>query len=517
MGCCLAVYLLDDFLRESAQRFPAAHALIHGEERTTFGQLDEASDRLAGTLDGQGIRRGDRIGLLDENGRDYVEGYYAILKAGAIAVPLNTQADPRTIQSLLADCGATGVIAGRRHASLVVSVLDGLPEVRFAVLPDEAAAPFQGGRVRLVRSSDARTFAGRPPRPRRIDLDRASIIYTSGSTGKPKGAVLSHLNLVANTRSILDYLELTPEDRVLSVLPFYYVYGKSLLNTHVAAGGCVVVENRFLYPQVAVDSLEREACTGFSGVPSTFAILLEKTNLAKRELPALRYVTQAGGAMAPAIIRRLLEALPGKRVFVMYGATEAGARLSYLAPEELPHRIGSIGKAIPNVELRVLRDDGTPCEPGEVGEIVATGSNIMEGYWNDPEETAAVLDRHGYHTGDLGIADDEGYLRVVGRKREMIKSGAHRISPKEIEEVLLEHASVLEAAVLGVPDARLGERIRAFVVARAGAAVIPEALAEHCRSRLAGFKVPHEFVERAALPKNPSGKIMKEQLRTDAP
>ena len=186
----------------------------------------------------------------------------------------------------------------------------------------------------------------------------------------------------------------------------------------------------FDVPPVAVETLERESCTGFAGVPSTFAILLDKTNVAQRELPALRYLTQAGGAMAPALIQRVIDTFRGKQVFIMYGATEASARLSYLPPAELPARIGSIGRAIPNVDLRVLRDDGPECGPGETGEIVARGSNIMEGYWNDPEETAKVLDRHGYHTGDLGVADADGYLRVVGRKREMIKSGAHRISPK---------------------------------------------------------------------------------------
>ncbi|HEX6851253.1 MAG TPA: class I adenylate-forming enzyme family protein [Candidatus Polarisedimenticolaceae bacterium] len=513
----MAVHLLDDFLRESAQRVPGSVALIHGEERTSYGDLDRASDRVAGALASQGIRRGDRVGLLDDNGLDYVEGYYAVLKAGAVAVPLNTQADPRTIQGLLADCGARAVIAGRRHAPLILPGLNGLGAMEFAVLPDGDVESAPAGPVRLVRISDARAFGGPAPSLRRIDLDRASIIYTSGSTGRPKGAVLSHLNLVANTRSIVQYLELTSADRVLAVLPFYYVYGKSLLNTHVAAGGSVVIENRFLFPQVAVDTLQREACTGFAGVPSTFAILLDKTNVAKRDLPALRYVTQAGGAMAPAIIRRVMEALPRTRVFIMYGATEAGARLSYLPPDELPSRVGSIGRAIPNVELLVLRDDGSTCEPGEVGEIVARGSNIMEGYWNDPAETAAVLDRHGYHTGDLGVADEEGYLRVVGRKREMIKSGAHRISPKEIEEAILEHASVLEAAVIGIPDAMLGEAIRAYVVPREGCTLSIDAIAAHCRERLAGYKVPREFVKRGTLPKNPSGKVMKDRLHHDAP
>lgn len=505
--------LVHDLLRRSAERAPDATLLIHGADRASYGAVDAGSDRLAALLVAEGIRPGDRVGLLDENGRFWIESYYAVLKAGAIAVPLNTGADAGTLRTLLRDCGARALVLGRRHAATCAGWLPELPELRLAFVAEEGAL-LDAGRVTVRTPADAGA-SGAPPRIRRVDLDRAVILYTSGSTGRPKGAVLSHLNLVSNTRSIVAYLGLTPEDRVLDVLPFHYVYGKSLLNTHVSVGGSVVVENRFLYPQVAVDTLERERCTGFSGVPSTFAILLDKTNVAQRELPALRYVTQAGGAMAPALIRRVIETFPGRRVFIMYGATEASARLSYLPPEELPARIGSIGVAIPNVELRVLREDGSECGVGETGEIVARGSNVMEGYWNDPEETAKVLDRHGYHTGDLAVRDEDGFLRIVGRRREMIKSGAHRIAPKEIEEALLEHASVLEAAVIGVPHALLGESIRAYVVFRSGSAVGVESIAEFCRGRIATYKVPHEFVLRDSLPKNDSGKVMKEQLRAE--
>lgn len=508
--------LIHEYLQRSADRDPAAPLIIHGEERAGYGEIETASDRLARLLVAEGIRPGDRVGLVDENGRPWVESYYAILKAGGVAVPLNTAADPRTLRGLLYDCEARGLITGRRHAAICAPLFPELPELRTAVLPDRGAATDTAAHVSVRTFAEAAALPTGPPPVRRIDLDRAAIIYTSGSTGRPKGAVLSHLNLVSNTESIVDYLGLGPRDRVLDVLPFYYVYGKSLLNTHVAVGGSVVVENRFLFPQVAVDALERESCTGFSGVPSTFAILLDKTNIAQRDLPELRYVTQAGGAMAPALIQRVLDTFRGKQVFIMYGATEASARLSFLPPAELPARIGSIGRAIPNVDLRVLRDDGTECDVGETGEIVARGSNIMEGYWNDPDETAKVLDRNGYHTGDLGVRDPEGFLRVVGRKREMIKSGAHRISPKEIEETILEHAAVLETAVIGVPHALLGESIRAYVVFRSGGEAPAEALAEFCRGRMAAYKVPHEFVLRDSLPKNDSGKVMKEQLRTEA-
>jgi long-chain acyl-CoA synthetase len=504
--------LVHDLLGRSAQRRPESVLVVDGAIRATYGEIDETSDRVAAVLADQGVRRGDRVGLIADNSRDYVEGYYGILKAGGVVVSLSTALDANSHASLLRDCGARGLVCGPRQGRTMTSLVD-LPGLEFILGPVAASGGDTGHHrsCRLVdTSATLATADARRPAVRIVDLDRAAIVYTSGSTGRPRGAVLRHSNLVANTRSIVGYLELSADDRIFVVLPFHYVYGKSLLNTHVAVGGRVVIENRFLYPQQALDHLEREEATGLSGVPSTFAILLNKSNMATRALPSLRYVTQAGGAMAPELTRRLIAALPGKRIFVMYGATEASARLSYLDPAELPRRIGSIGKAIPAVELRVLREDGSEAEVGETGEIVARGANIMEGYWNDPGETAAVLDERGYHTGDLGRSDEDGFLYVVGRKREMIKSGAHRISPKEIEEVLVEHSGVDEAAVIGRPDEILGEAIVAFVTLRPGTTDgRPDSVLEWCRRHLPPYKVPERISVLTEFPRNASGKIDK--------
>lgn len=504
--------LLHEFLSRSADRDPSAPLLLQGNARVSYGELATDAHRVARLLLEEGVRRGDRVGVLDDNGPFYVAAYYGALEAGAIAVPLNTHLDPHSLRTQLVDCEARALAAGTRFAELARRSIEGAPSVELLLSP----APIEA-KVRVRTRLDWSSLdGGSAPKVPLLDLDRASIVYTSGSTGKPKGATLSHLNLVANTRSIVRYLGLTAADRMLVVLPFFYVYGKSLLNTHVAAGGSLVLENRFLFPQLAVDAMEREEATGFAGVPSTFAILLDRTNVARKRLPALRYLTQAGGAMAPATIRRVLDTFPGTKLWVMYGATEAGARLTYLPPEDLPRKIGSIGVAIPNVEMRVLRKDGTEAAPNEEGELVARGSNIMEGYWNDPEETARVLDGNGYHTGDLGRRDEDGYFWVLGRTREMIKSGAHRISPKEIEEAILEHPDVSEAAVIGVGDALLGEAIRAYVVPRAGAAVSGEQIGTFLKDRLAAYKIPGRFVTLEALPKSAAGKIRKDRLREQA-
>jgi acyl-CoA synthetase (AMP-forming)/AMP-acid ligase II len=508
--------LVHDLLARSAQRRPESLLVADDANPASYGEIDEGANRIASVLADQGVRRGDRVGLIADNSRDYLDAYFGILKTGGVVVSLSTALDANSHGSLLRDCGARGLVCGPRQGRTMTGLVD-LPGLEFVLGPvaESGGDRTRHGSCRLVDMSAAMTATDARPRAVRVvDLDRAAIVYTSGSTGRPRGAVLRHVNIVANTRSIVSYLGLTADDRGFVVLPFHYVYGMSLLNTHVAVGGRLIIENRFLYPQKALDRLEREEATGLAGVPSTFAILLNKSNLASRTLPSLRYVTQAGGAMAPELTRRLIAALPGKRIFVMYGATEASARLSYLDPAELPRKVGSIGKAIPEVELRVLRDDGTEAAVGETGELVARGPNIMEGYWNDPQETAAVLDAHGYHTGDLGRRDEEGFLYVVGRKREMIKSGAHRISPKEIEEILVEHPGVDEGAVIGLPDEILGEAIVAFVTLRPESEDSqPEAILDWCRRRLPPYKVPERIRVLAEFPRNASGKIDKPSLR----
>lgn len=510
--------LVHQFLERSAQLRSDATAVLHGHESATYGEIDAGANRTADLLLRAGSRPGDRIGLISENSRHYVESFFGILKSGCVAVPLNTAADAKALRATLQDCGARGLVIGGRFATLAASAAETLPHVTaLLVARAEDVSRFGGDRTVIAMDVEAsRARGGAPPSIARIESDRAAIIYTSGSTGRPKGAVLRHHNIVANAKSIISYLELGPEDRALVVLPFFYVYGQSLLTTHVAVGGSLVIENRFLFPSAVLDTLEHARATGFAGVPSTFAILLHKTNLAQRSFPSLRYVTQAGGAMAPALTRRLMEALPGKQIFIMYGATEASARLAYLPPDQLPSHVGSIGRAIPGVELRVLREDGSEADVDEIGEIVARGDNIMEGYWGDPDETARVLDADGYHTGDLARRDSDGFLWIVGRKSDMIKAGAHRISPKEIEDTLLEHPALVEAAVIGVPDALLGEAIEAHVVARPHAPIDAREIEEFARARLPLYKVPRRFVVRGELPKSAVGKVMKDALRGGA-
>jgi acyl-CoA synthetase (AMP-forming)/AMP-acid ligase II len=337
----------------------------------------------------------------------------------------------------------------------------------------------------------------------------AAIFYTSGSTGEPKGVMLSHRNLISNTLSTVEYLRLTDDDSVLVILPFYYIYGNSLLLTHVACGGHVVIDNRFMYPELVLDSLEQSKATGFSGVPSTFMMALSKSSIAKRKLADLRYITQAGGAMAPDVTRRLWEACPNQEIWIMYGQTEAAPRVTYLPPERLREKLGSIGIAVPGVTVKITDENGKDLPQGETGEIAVGGPNVMLGYWNQPEATAEILRDGWLITGDLAYMDKDGFIFVVGRKREIIKAAGHRVSAKEIEERILAHEAVAEAAVFGVPDDILGEAIQAVVVLRSGCTADEKLIQGWCQKSLPPYKVPRGITFTESLPKYQSGKVNK--------
>jgi acyl-CoA synthetase (AMP-forming)/AMP-acid ligase II len=322
---------------------------------------------------------------------------------------------------------------------------------------------------------------------------------------------LSHRNLVANTESIVRYLALTADDSVLVILPLFYSYGNSLLLTHVHVGGELVLASDFVFWNRALDLLERRRATGFAGVPSSYAMLLERSDFARRKFPDLRYLTCAGGGLPPPAARRLRSIVPHAELFLMYGQTEASARLSTLLPRDFERKLGSIGQAIPGVELDVRGEDGASAAPGEPGELVARGANVMVGYWNDPQATARVLGDGWLHTGDLARKDEEGFFWIVGRKSDMIKSGAYRIGPEEVEEVLRGVEGVGDVAVVGQPDEVFGEVPVAFVVPAGCASA--ETILEEARRRLPRHKWIRAVRLIDALPRTTSGKVRRGVLR----
>lgn len=495
-------------LRSVAAR-PDAVAIVDGNRRVSYAALWGQVSAVAGFLTELGIGKGDRVALFLENSADYVAAYYAVLLSGGVVVALNTATKARDIDAWVRHSDARLLIADANHpeyAAILERVDAALPIV---VLGLDAASD----RNRYTWSQATAT----PPAPRHPgDLPEeglAAIIYTSGTTGNPKGVTLTHGNLCGNTQSILQYLELGPDDSIVNVLPFFYSYGNSILHTHLAAGGRIVLEKSMLYPAQVLNRMAEERVTGFSGVPSTYSILLNRVNLGQFDLSNLRYMTQAGGPMAPADVQRLTSLLPNVRFFVMYGQTEASARLSYLPPEKLFEKLGSIGIAIPGVRIEIRGPGDRELAPNVAGELCAQGENIMHGYWKDPEATQKVLHDGWLHTGDIAYRDDDGYLHIVGRATDMIKSGAHRISPKEIEEVVLELDGVAETVAVGVPDPMLGQAIKLIVVSKPGTVLDSRTIQRHCRDNLASYKIPKLIEFSESLPRTASGKVQRFKLQ----
>jgi len=363
---------------------------------------------------------GKNVLLMSDNNVFFIVSYLAILRSGNVAVPIDPKASEKDIEYYIDNCDFAMTFVQDKSIAKICSLMSSSN-----IVTDKFYHSL---------------FRGPSSFPETSDEQLASIIFTSGSTGEKKGVMLSHGNLISNTESILKYLELKATDRVCVVLPFYYCYGLSLLHTHIKAGGSVVLSN---HPFIggALRDIDKYKCTGFAGVPSTFQILMAKTKFLKEKLPSLRYFTQAGGKLPNKFIKIIVEAFPDKKFFVMYGATEATARMSYLPPELCLDKLGSIGKGIPDVKLKVVAE-GHDVQPGDVGEIIAFGKNIMKGYYMDPAGTAQVLIDGWYHTGDLGTVDGEGFIYIVGRSKNIIKCGGFRVSPYEIEGEICKHPEV---------------------------------------------------------------------------
>ena len=484
---------LVELLLHSAHTWPKRTALkTVGGDEVTYEQLAGKAARWSRFLSSAGIARGDHVALLTRNSSEAVAAYFGILSAGAVAVPINHSSEAEIVRDVVEDSEAKALVQepmlGRRAGDLGDIQRLNLPEI----------ADFQDT---ATNSADSHADVTAD--------DLASIVYTSGSTSKPMGVMLSHQNLTSNGLSIAEYMKLRENESVLCVLPLYYIYGFSLVLSHMAVGGCVVFENRFLYPQTVVDSLAATNATGFAGVSSHYHLLMRDTDFLTRDFPALRYFQHAGDKMPTTTTGKIVEAFPNKELYLMYGQTEAAPRLSYLHPSKTATKPASVGQAIPGVDLKVIREDGSDCDAEEDGQIVAAGPNIMRGYWKHPQKTAEKLRDGWLHTGDLGHVDTDGDIFISGRASQFLKVGGRRISPTEIEGVCLEHPSVDEAAVIGVDDEVLGQRTKLFVVPNE---TDSDELMEFLKKRLPTYKLPSEIETLAQLPKKANGKVDKNQL-----
>jgi long-chain acyl-CoA synthetase len=478
----------------------SAEAILYQGSGVTYGELREKVVRVAGALLEQGHQKGDRIGVLSENSPFSIAVYLGIIRAGLTAVPFQTEVTVGALSEIVSSTGMRAVFVSNRFRNRVGPWIE---ELGLSLLPEHYGDyPLGSGKFAFPAIAPAQ--------------DLAALMFTSGSTGSPKGVMVTHGNIECNSRDIISYMGLSSQERVMVVLPFHYCFGLSLLHTHLMAGGSVVLNNEFkLFPEVVLTEMQRKECTGLAGVPSTYQILLRRSRLRELAFPRLRWFQQAGGKLPGPCIQEILTSFPKVKYFLMYGQTEATARLSYLPPERLADKLGSIGQGLPSTRLEVLKADGVPVMPGsdEMGEIVAAGDNITLGYWNDPLETSKYFRNGKLHTGDIARVDSDGFIFIVEREREMIKSGGNRVSAKEIEDVIAELPEVVEVAVVGAPHEFLGEAIKAFVVTTPNARIAPQSVEAHCRRRLPAFKVPEEVFFLASMIHNSSGKVLKQELK----
>ncbi len=503
-------HTLIGLLRASVERYPDKCAIEKDDTSVTYSELWNKAGAVARQLVDQGLAEGQRVGLLIENSPQYVISYYAILIAGGVVVGLNTAARCRDIANWILHSESRFLILDSAHPESEVLLKEVADHIDHCIVIGQCDLPKKAIAWDQIADGDALI-------PNDIDKVAsrqllAAIIYTSGTTGRPKGVMLSHGNLYANICSIVSYLELSESDSIVNLLPFYYTYGNTVLHSHLAVGGSIILENSLLYPHTVLQKICTRRVSGFSGVPSTFNLLLNRTNLEDFDLSGLRYITQAGGHMLPVNIRRTKALIPSAQFFVMYGQTEACSRLSYLPPEEFERKPGSVGIAIPGVELDIRDEAGNSLPPRETGEIHARGKNIMLGYWKDADESSRVLVDGWLKTGDLAYRDEDGYFYIVGRSTEIIKSGAHRISPADIEEVIAEIDGIEEVAAVGVEDELLGQVVKVVIVKSPGTGIEKIDIMRHCKQNLANYKIPKivEFLDE--IPRTTTGKIQKFKL-----
>jgi acyl-CoA ligase (AMP-forming) (exosortase A-associated) len=516
-------FLIWHFLRNSAQQTPGKEALVHGDQRLTYADVARSVAGLATALQGAGVKRGDRVGIYLEASSPQVISIFGISQADGVYVPINTLLHSDQVMHIARDCGMKALITTTAKLASLAEVIEQIPTLEFlVVVGGESDVP--AARIPVHRF-DA-FCATQPPsvwREAGIEKDLAAILYTSGSTGKPKGVMLSHANVVAGSRIVSTYLEISENERILAVLPFSFDAGMNQLMTAFEKGGTLVLIN-FVFAREIVQTLLRERITGLAGVPTLWSLLAQPNSTLDKQPVPLRYITNTGGAMPQAVLKVLRQSLPTTKIFLMYGLTEA-FRSTYLPPEELDRRPTSMGKAIPDTEILVLNEQGQRCKPGEVGELVHRGPTVSLGYWNRPEDTARALRPNPLlppemsdcekvcYSGDLVKMDEEGFLYFLGRRDTMIKSSGFRISPTEIEEVLFQSGKVRGAAVIGLPDEMLGQSIKAFVVPRDRDALDVEALLSICAEKMPRYMVPKTIKVLSELPKTSSGKVDYPALR----
>ena len=488
--------LADNLLR-TAGRFPERPAVRLDDTVLTYADLDDSTARAAALLTARGVRPGDRVAIMLPNVPEFAILYYGVLRAGAVVVPMNPLLKAREVAYYLGDAQAGLIFAGPDCAEEA-----------------GAGAARAGARYQVVDDGFGAELAATPPRPgvtERDGSDTAVILYTSGTTGQPKGAELTHANLSSNVEVFTtDLAGLGPDDVVFGGLPLFHSFGQTCgLNGAVSVGACLTLVARFV-PAKVLGVLQRDRVTVFEGVPTMYVALLGSPDRGRYDVSALRLCV-SGGAALPVEVMRGFEELFGCMILEGYGLSETSPVASFNHPDRV-RKAGSIGTPIRGVEMRLIDEWGKDVPVGDVGEIAIRGHNVMKGYWRRDDATAEAIPDGWFRSGDLARVDDDGYFFIVDRRKDLIIRGGYNVYPREIEEVLYEHPSVVEAAVIGVPDAALGEEVGAAVVVKPGETVTPQQIQEYVKGQVAAYKYPRRVWLLPALPKGPTGKVLKREI-----
>lgn len=502
--------LVDQMLIRSKRRFPKKTVLVVGKLRLTYEELNQRVENLAGWFQTKGIKKGDKVAVLLQNRVEYVESLFALGKIGAIMVPINFRLKESEILYILDNSDSKMLIIEKDFLSTIKTIRQELSKLNDIVVVGDDEKDHES--YYYYQNIHLNTYV--PELFELKDDDELLICYTSGTTGKPKGAVLTHKNMFLNAmNNALEY-EMNKNDRQLLTTPLFHIGGISALTILMVMGGTTVLHKKF-EPQSILETFEKEKITFAFMVPSMWNLLMEVPNFKQYDVSSMRVMCTAAASTPLELKKKMLSNFPNAGVLDTFGQTETSPCTTTLKPSDPLTKSGSVGTSYANVEIRVVDENMNDVSPGQVGEIIYRGPTTMKEYYKNPEATSETLKGGWLHSGDLVVVDEEGYISVVDRKKDMLISGGENIYPKEIEEVLYTHPAVLETAVIGVPDPKWGETVKAYIVLREGYEVTEQEIIDHCVGKIASYKKPRyvEFINE--LPRNAAGKVLKLELRNN--
>jgi acyl-CoA synthetase (AMP-forming)/AMP-acid ligase II len=511
-----------ELLNITAMIVPDRHAIVFDDRRMTFGELADRVSRLANGLADLGVGAGDRVAVMQVNCNEHIESYFATAKLDAIFVPINFRARSEELSFMLNDSGVKAIILGQRYQDMLRQVKPELTTLEHQITLEAPADDFVSYEDLIANSSDEERF------PAADGDDVTIVMFTAGTTGTPKGVMLSHNSFSSYILANVEPVDMEVAEKNILTVPLHHIAGVQAVMAAIYGGRTLVLQRQF-DEEGWMKLVQDEQVNRAMMVPTMLKRLMDQPSFGSYDLSSLRVITYGAAPMPLEVIKKAIVEFPDTRFINAFGQTETASTITMLPPDaheiregdpdydQKMKRLGSIGKPLPDVEVRIVDEDGHDVALGENGEIVARGERLMKGYWNREEATRETLRGGWLYTGDLGYWDDEGFIFLSGRAKDFLKRGGEMIAPEEVEQIIMSHPAVDEAAIIGVPDIEWGERVRAIVVRKPGMELTMEEVVEHCRPRMAGFKRPEDVIFIEELPRNPMGKVLKRVLREEYP